>query len=100
MCAVHPRRAKTQRAIPLRSDLRFNQTSFGTFVKCVVAIGRRVSVVATAKRIRFEPQCAGRGDRIHPDVPPPGGFIATMMNFAMVSATQRDGEFIADLPPE
>ena len=50
--------------------------------------------------MRFEPQCAGGGDRIRPDVSPPGRFIATMMNFAMVSATQRDGEFIADLPPE
>ena len=50
--------------------------------------------------MRFEPQCAGGGDRIHPDVSPPGRFIAAMMNFAMVSATQRDGEFIADLPPE
>jgi hypothetical protein len=50
--------------------------------------------------MRFEPQCAGRGGRIHPDVQPPGGFIATMMNFAMVSATQWDGEFVTNLSPE
>jgi hypothetical protein len=31
---------------------------------------------------------------------PPGDFIATMMNFAVVSATQWDGELIADLAPE
>ena len=50
--------------------------------------------------MRFEPQCAGGGGRIHPDVSPPGGFIATVMNLAMVSSTQWDGELIADLPPE
>ena len=50
--------------------------------------------------MRFEPQCAGGGNRIHPGVLPPGGFIAAMMNFAMVSATQWDGEFIANLSPE
>jgi hypothetical protein len=50
--------------------------------------------------MRFEPKCTGGGDRIHPDVSPPGRFIATMMNFAMVAATQWDGKFIADLRPE
>src|SRR5208282_4980056 len=33
-------------------------------------------------------------------ISPPGGFIAAVMNFPMMSATQRDGEFVAYLPPE
>jgi hypothetical protein len=28
---------------------------------------------------------------------PPRGFITAVMNFAVVAATERDGEFIADL---
>ncbi len=33
----------------------------------------------------------------HSDVSPPGRFIATMMDLAMVSSTQGDGELIAHL---
>jgi hypothetical protein len=55
MCAVHRRRAKTQRASPLRSDLRSNQTSFGTFAKPVDAIGRGGAArhACCAKRTAF-----------------------------------------------
>jgi hypothetical protein len=52
------------------------------------------------KRMRFKPQCARGNGRINPRISPPGGFTAAVMNFPMVSATQRDGEFVANLPPE
>ena len=52
------------------------------------------------QRMRFKPQCARGNGRINPRISPPGGFTAAVMNFPMVSATQRDGEFVANLPPE
>ena len=47
-----------------------------------------------------QPQRPRASRRIDADFPPPCGFIATAVNFAMVSATQRNGELIADLAPE
>jgi hypothetical protein len=50
--------------------------------------------------MRFEPQCAGSNGRIKHGFPPPRGFIATAVEFAMVSSTQRHRELIADLATE
>ena len=47
--------------------------------------------------MRFEPQRTSRSDRINPGFLPPRGFIAIAMHLAMVPATQRDSELIADL---
>src|SRR5665213_1143228 len=44
-----------------------------------------------------EPQLARCGRRIDLELAPPCGFIPAAMDFAMVSATQRDGELVADL---
>ena len=52
------------------------------------------------KRTRFEPQRARRNGRIYSYLPPPSGFIAKAMHLAMMSSTQRDSEFIADLAAE
>ena len=48
----------------------------------------------------LEPQDASGARRIDPDLLPPDGFIATAMHFAMVAATERDRELIADLAPQ
>jgi hypothetical protein len=68
--------------------------------------GRRICDInkqliwACRHRVRFEPQHAGRNGRINTGFPPPCGFVATAMHLAMVPATQRDSELIADLAPE
>ena len=56
--------------------------------------------VSSRQRMRFEPQCAGRYGRIYSCLPPPRGFVATAMHLAMMSATQGDGELVADLAPK
>ncbi len=50
--------------------------------------------------MRFKPECAGRDRRIDSYVPPPRDFIAAVMDLAMVSATQWNGELIADFTAE
>ena len=47
--------------------------------------------------MRPQPKRAGGVDRIHPSIPPPHGLVAAAVDFAVVSPTQGDGEFIADL---
>jgi hypothetical protein len=49
--------------------------------------------------MRFEPKRAGRNGRIKAGAPPPCGFIAALVNLAMVTSTQWDCELIADLAP-
>ena len=46
------------------------------------------------------PKRAGADRRIYTDFLPPFDFIAAAMEFAMVSPTERDREFIAHLPSE
>ena len=50
--------------------------------------------------MRFEPECARRESRIGPNVPPPCGFIAAAMDFAMVPSAQWNGVLITDLATE
>jgi len=50
--------------------------------------------------MRLEPQHSGYSRRINPELLPPVGLIAAAVGLAMVSATQRDGELIADLTTE
>jgi hypothetical protein len=45
-------------------------------------------------------QSAGGDGRIDAGLAPASGFIATAMHRAMVPATQRDGELVADLTAE
>ena len=45
----------------------------------------------------FQPQRASDDGRIDTGLIPPRAFITAVMNFAVVAATERDGEFIADL---
>jgi hypothetical protein len=52
------------------------------------------------ERMRFEPQGASYNSRINSCFLPPRGFIAATMHFAMMSSTQGDSEFIADLAAE
>jgi hypothetical protein len=49
------------------------------------------------QRTHLKPQPAGFNHRIDPSVAPPIGFAAAAVDFTMVSAAKRDGEFIADL---
>jgi len=48
----------------------------------------------------FVPQRPRSDGWIDTRLPPPGGFVAAAVHLAMVSATQWDGELIADLLPE
>jgi hypothetical protein len=48
----------------------------------------------------LEPQRSGHSRRINPELLPPVGLIAAAVSLAMVSATQRDGELVADLTTE
>jgi hypothetical protein len=50
--------------------------------------------------MRFEPKRAGRNGRSYSYPPPPFGFVAAAMHLAMMSSTQGDSEFIADLAAE
>jgi len=52
------------------------------------------------ERMRFEPQSAGHNRRIYSYFPPPRGFIATAMDLTVMSSTQGDSKFIADLAAE
>jgi hypothetical protein len=45
----------------------------------------------------FQPQRASDDGRIDTGLIPPRAFISAVMNFAVVTATERDGEFIANL---
>jgi hypothetical protein len=48
----------------------------------------------------FEPQRAGRDRRVNTGLLPPFSFVAVPMEFAMMTAAERNGEFIADLAAE
>ena len=48
----------------------------------------------------FQPQRASDDGRINADLFPPSCFIATMMNFTVMPATQRDRELITDFAAE
>ena len=50
--------------------------------------------------MRLQPQSARRIGWIDTGLVPPRRFIATAMNLAMVSTTERDRELIADLAAE
>ena len=45
----------------------------------------------------LQPQDARGGGRVNPGLDPPRGLIAAAMDLAMVSAAERDSEFIAHL---
>lgn len=48
------------------------------------------------QRMRLKPECACGNARIDPGVLPPSGFVAAVVQGAMVSSTQGNGVFIAD----
>ena len=48
-------------------------------------------------RMRLQPKRAGMQQRIDAGAGPPGGLVATAMNFTMVASAQWHGEFVADL---
>ena len=48
-------------------------------------------------RMRFDPKPAGGHYGIDRNAAPPSCFIATPMGLAVMTATQRDGELVADL---
>ena len=48
----------------------------------------------------FQPEHAGTDGRINTGFIPPTDFITTAMHLAMVSATERDRELVADLAAE
>jgi hypothetical protein len=50
--------------------------------------------------MRLEPQLPSLDHRIDSHLQPPHRFVAAAMNLAMVSSTQRYGEFVADLAAE
>jgi hypothetical protein len=51
-------------------------------------------------RMGFKPKCARGAGGIEPKFLPPGAFVTVTVNFAMVSAAQRDSEFVTDLAAE
>ena len=54
----------------------------------------------TPQRVVFEPERAGRNARVDTSIAPPLCFIAASMDFAMMTAAERNCEFIADLAAE
>ena len=46
--------------------------------------------------IGLAPQLLRDVDRIDAHVVPPGGFVAAVVEFAMMGAAERDGELVAD----
>jgi hypothetical protein len=54
-------------------------------------------VLGCGKGMGLKPQHSSHSRRINPELAPPRGFIAAAVDRAMVSATQRDRELIADL---
>jgi hypothetical protein len=57
-------------------------------------------VLSCAKGMRLKPQRPGHRRRLNRKPPPPFGLVAATMSLAMMSATQGDGELIADLAAE
>ena len=55
---------------------------------------------ANRNRMRLSPQPFRNAQRMYPDLDPPCSFVPASMNFTMVPATQRNGEFITHLFPE
>ena len=51
-------------------------------------------------RMGFHSQLPGSDGRIDPDIPPPCHFVTAAANLAMVTATERDDELVADLAAE
>ena len=47
---------------------------------------------AVRKRVRFQPQFSCRDSRIDPRLPPPFYFVTAAVHFAVVAATQGNGE--------
>jgi hypothetical protein len=45
----------------------------------------------------LQPESAGGGNRIDTRFVPPSRFVATAMDLTVVSATERDSKFVADL---
>ena len=60
----------------------------------------RVGVSVFRLQMCFEPQLAGREGRIDSRLAPPFGFIAMTMQLTMMTAAERHGELVADLPAE
>jgi hypothetical protein len=56
--------------------------------------------ICDSQWMALQPQCARRRQRIDSDPGPPGRLIATVMEFAMMPAAQRNGELVADLAAE
>jgi len=52
------------------------------------------------RRVRFKPQCAGRGAWIDAGYIPPFGFVAGAMDLSMVPPAKRDRELITNLAAE
>ena len=50
--------------------------------------------------MHFEPQCSRGDGRIDPMLLLSRRFIAVTMNFAMMSAAERDCELVTDLAPD
>src|SRR5215472_10294333 len=50
--------------------------------------------------MRLQPQAASRGGWVDTSLGPPHRFITTAMNLAMVPATERDRELVANLAAE
>jgi hypothetical protein len=48
----------------------------------------------------LQPKSASSFGRIDMRLIPPGGFVTAAMHFAMMSATERDRELVADLAAE
>jgi hypothetical protein len=68
----------------------------GSRLRCVSAGGLN----SHSTGVGFRPQCRGDSDRIHSGVLPPFGFVAAVVNFAVVATAERHRELVAYLAPE
>jgi hypothetical protein len=48
----------------------------------------------------FAPKLCGHGGRVDPEITPPGAFITAIVEGAMMSTTEWDGELVTHFSPE
>ena len=68
--------------------------------RITIIVWRPVTIKIRQRWMGFQPKRARGHNRINPNVAPPSGFVATVVDLAMVPAAQWHGKLIAHLASE